>query len=320
MSQYDRFVGIDVSKTTLDVAVRPDGTTTQFANTPDGIAACVTSLTPLAPTVIVIEATGGFERPVTAALLAAHLPVAVVNPRQAHSFATATGQLAKTDRLDAHGLAWFGEAIRPQPRPIKPEITQQLDALVMRYQQLITMRTMELNRLPTAHVSVHATIQHHIDWLSEQLDTLDQQMQTLVETQAEWRAHATILRSVPGVGPGLTRTLLARLPELGTLTRRRIAALVGVAPFNRDSGTLRGKRAIWGGRPEVRTALYMSTLAGLRWNPVIKTYYQRLRTAGKLAKVAITACMRKLLTILNAMIRTHCQWNADFCKKMQATS
>jgi len=290
------------------------------ANTPDGIAACVTALTPLVPTVIVIEATGGYERPVTAALLAAQLPVAVVNPRQAHTFATATGQLAKTDRLDAHGLAWFGEALRPQPRPLKSETAQQLDALVLRYQQLITMRTMELNRLPTAHVAVQPTIQQHIEWLSAQLAALDEQMQTLLETQTAWQTQAAILRSVPGVGPGLTRTLLARLPELGTLPRRRIAALVGVAPFNRDSGTLRGKRAIWGGRPEVRTALYMSALAGLRWNPVLKAYYHRLRAAGKPAKVALTACMRKLLTILHALIRTETQWDEDFCKKLHSIS
>lgn len=320
MSQQERFIGIDVSKTTLDVAVRPDGTTTQFTNTADGIAACVASLAPLVPTVIVIEATGGYERPITAALIAARLPVAVVNPRQAHDFAKATGQLAKTDRLDAHGLAWFGEAIRPQPRPLKSETAQQLDALVLRYQHLITMRTMERNRLPTAHVTVRVPIQAHIAWLSAQLEALDDQMQSLLDPQTAWQAQATILRSVPGVGPGLTRTFLARLPEFGTLTRRRIAALVGVAPFNRDSGTLRGKRAIWGGRPEVRTALYMSALAGLRWNPVINTYYHRVRAVGKPGKVALTACMRKLLTILNALIRTQTPWDADFCKKMQATS
>lgn len=292
MSQSERFIGIDVSKHTLDVAVRPDGTTAQFTNIPDGIAACVAAMTPLTPTVIVIEATGGLERPAVAALMAAGLPVAVINPRQGHSFAKAVGQLAKTDTLDARGLAWFGEAVRPQPHPLKPETTQQLEALVMRYQQLITMRTMELNRLPTAHTSVQPAIQQHIEWLSSQLDTLDHQMQTLLATQPEWQTQSAILQSVPGVGPGLTRTLLARLPELGSLTRRRIAALVGVAPFNRDSGTLRGKRAVWGGRPDVRTALYMSTLAGIRWNPIVAAMYQRLRAAGKPFKVAMTACMR----------------------------
>lgn len=315
MCHQQHFIGIDVSKQQLDLAVRPDGTMAQFPNTPEGIADCVAYLTPLTPVVIVIEATGGFERPVTAALLAAHLPVAVINPRQGYNFAKATGQLAKTDALDARGLAWFGEAVRPQPRPLKPETTQHLEALVIRYQQLLTMRTMDLNRLPTAHVALQSTIQAHIDWLSEQLTTLDQQMQTLIATHAEWQAHAALLQSVPGVGPGLTRTLLARLPELGTLSRRRISALVGVAPFNRDSGTLRGKRAIWGGRPDVRTALYMSALAGVRWNPVLKVFYSRLRANGKPAKVALTACMRKLLTILNAMVRTRTAWDEHFAKK-----
>lgn len=211
--------------------------------------------------------------------MAVGLPVAVINPRQGHRFAKAVRQLANTDTLDARGLAWFGEAMHPQPHPLKPETTQQLEAL--RYQQLITMRTMELHRLLTAHTSVQPAIQQHIEWLSAQLKTLDQHIQTLLAAQPEWQPQSTILQRVPGVGPGLTRTLLARLPEFGTLTRRRIAALVGVAPFNRDRGTLRSKRAVWGGRPDVRTALYMSTLAGIRCNPVLTAMYQRLRAAGK---------------------------------------
>lgn len=315
MQLYAHFLGIDVSKTQLDLAVRPEGTTAQFPNTPEGIAACVTAVTPWVPTVIVIEATGGFERAIVAALVVAGLPVAVINPRQAHNFAKATGQLAKTDALDAQVLAWFGEAMRPQPTPLKPEATQHLDALVRRHRQLIEMRTMEVNRLHAAPPALQPSLNAHIAWLSEQLAGLDQQRQTLIDASTVWQEQARILQSVPGVGPGLTRTLLARLPELGVLNRKRLAALVGVAPFNRDSGTLRGTRAIWGGRPEVRTALYMSTVSAIQWNPVIKAFYQRLLAAGKKAKVAITACMHKLLTILNAMLRTHTSWDEHFCQK-----
>jgi len=316
MQQPHRFIGIDVSKHALDVAVRPDGTTTQFPNTPEGIAQCVAFVTPFTPEVIVIEATGGLERAVTTALIVVHQPVAVINPRQAYNFAKATGQLAKTDQLDAQLLAWFGEALRPSLTQLKPEITQQLEALVVRAHQLIEMRTMELNRRDTAPAVLQASLNDHIDWLSEQIAAFEQETQSLIATHAEWQAQADLLQRVPGVGPGLTRTLLARLPELGTLTRRRVAALVGVAPFVRESGTLRGKRTIWGGRSDVRTALYMSTMSAIRWNPVITPYYQRLRAAGKTFKVAIVACMRKLLTILNAMMRTQTPWDENFCKKI----
>jgi transposase len=213
MQNRVRCIGIDVSKNTLDVAVRPDGLTHQFPNTPEGIVLCVTWVSPFAPTVIVLEATGGLERAVTVALITAKQPVAVINPRQAHNFAKATGQLAKTDQLDAHLLAWFGEAMRPPLTQLKPETTQQLEALVVRHHQLIEMRTMELNRRAMAPPALQASLHDHIDWLTDQMATLDQDMQTLVAADPAWQAHAVLLQSVPGVGPGLTRTLLARLPE-----------------------------------------------------------------------------------------------------------
>jgi transposase len=319
LQDQEHFIGIDVSKTRLDVAIRPTGQTFQFANTPEGITACVAALTPFAPTLIVVEATGGLERAVVTALVLVELPVAVVNPRHARDFAKATGQLAKTDGLDAGMLAHYGEALRPTPRPLKSEDLQALEAFVLRQRQLIAMRTMEKNRMATAPESIQTSLTEHIAWLNAQVEMLDQQIQTLIETSPVWQTTDRILQSTPGVGSGLSRMLIARLPELGTVNRQQIAALVGVAPFNRDSGTFRGTRAIWGGRPEVRTILYMGTIAAIRWNPVIKASYQRLRERGKPAKVAIVACMRKLLIILNAMIRTQTVWDEKFCKKSQST-
>jgi transposase len=319
-SSPSRYIGIDVAKAQLDIAVRPDGSDRQYPNTPDGIAQLVTWLGTLSPTLVVLEATGGLERPATAALLAAGIPTAVINPRHARDFAKATGQLAKTDQLDARGLAHFGEALHPQPRPLQPQVTQDLEALLMRRRQLVEMRTMERNRRQTATPPVQDSIDQHLAWLTTQIQDLDGQLQQLIDTHATWSAQATILQSFPGVGLGLTATLLAKVPELGQIAPKPLAALVGVAPLNRDSGTLRGRRMIWGGRAEVRSVLYMSTLSAIRCNPVIHAFYQHLRERGKPAKVAITACMHKILLILNAMVRTKTCWDEHFSQKNATTS
>jgi transposase len=302
------FVGIDVAKAQLDIALRPLGERWAVTNDDTGITALVRRLQELVPQLIVLEATGGYQRAVVAALATAGLPVVVVNPRQARDFAKATGQLAKTDALDARALAHFAEAIRPAPRPLPDTQTEELRALLARRRHLVGMRTAEQNRLGSAPRRLQADIQVHITWLNERLAALDDDLDTTLRTSPVWREREDLLRSVPGIGPVCTRTLLLDLPELGTLSRQRLATLVGVAPLNRDSGTLRGSRTIWGGRAHVRTALYMSTLVAVRYNPVLKTFYERLRAAGKAAKVALTACMRKLLTILHAMVKHHTPW------------
>jgi transposase len=302
------FVGIDVAKAQLDIALRPLGERWAVTNDDTGITALVRRLQEIVPQLIVLEATGGYQRAVVAALATAGLPVVVVNPRQARDFAKATGQLAKTDALDARALAHFAEAIRPAPRPLPDTQTEELRALLARRRQLVGMRTAEQNRLGSAPRRLQADIQVHITWLNERLAALDDDLDTTLRTSPVWREREDLLRSVPGIGPVCTRTLLLDLPELGTLSRQRLATLVGVAPLNRDSGTLRGSRTIWGGRAHVRTALYMSTLVAVRYNPVLKTFYERLRAAGKAAKVALTACMRKLLTILHAMVKHHTPW------------
>jgi transposase len=302
------FVGIDVAKAQLDIALRPLGERWAVTNDDTGITALVRRLQEIGPQLIVLEATGGYQRAVVAALATAGLPVVVVNPRQARDFAKATGQLAKTDALDARALAHFAEAIRPAPRPLPDTQTEELRALLARRRQLVGMRTAEQNRLGSAPRRLQADIQVHITWLNERLAALDDDLDTTLRASPVWREREELLRSVPGIGPVCARTLLLDLPELGTLSRQRLAALVGVAPLNRDSGTLRGTRTIWGGRAHVRTTLYMSTLVAVRYNPVLKTFYERLRAAGKAAKVALTACMRKLLTILHAMVKHHTPW------------
>jgi transposase len=268
----------------------------------------VTRLQALAPALVVVEATGGLESPLVAALAAAGVPVVVINPRQARDFAKATGQLAKTDAIDAAVLAHFAEAVRPTPRPLPDAATQELRAFLGRRRQLVDMLTTERTRYPRAPASIQAAIQEHITWLEQQVARLDRDLDQRLQASPVWRATDTLLRSVPGVGPVLSRTFLAQVPELGTLNRQKIAAIVGVAPFNRDSGTLRGKRTIWGGRAPVRAVLYMATLVATRHNPVIQTFYRRLLAAGKAKKVALTACMRKLLTILNAMVKSQTPW------------
>src|SRR6266511_4013150 len=308
MSQPQLFVGIDVAKAQLDIAVRPTGDRWAVTNDETGMAALVAPLQTMAPTLMVLEATGGYQRAVVAALAAAGLPIVVVNPRQARDFAKATGQLAKTDRLDARALAHFADAVRPAPRPLPDAQTEELRAMLARRRQLIAMRTAEQNRLSGVSQRLRADIQAHITWLDTRLASLDEDLDATLRASPVWREHETLLRSVPGIGPVCTRTLLLDLTELGTLSRQRIAALVGVAPFHRDSGTLRGTRTVWGGRTHVRATLYMSTLVAVRYNPILKGFYERLRAAGKAAKVALTACMRKLLTILNAMVKHHTPW------------
>ena len=305
------FVGIDVAKAQLDIALRPSGERWAVTNDDAGIAALVTRLQEIAPQLIVLEATGSYQRAAVAALSVAGLPVAVVNPRQARDFAKATGQLAKTDALDARALAHFAEAVRPMPRPLPDAQADELRALLARRRQLVTMRTAEQNRLGSALPRLQPDIQAHIAWLNTRLTTLDADLDTTLRASPVWREREELLRSVPGIGPVCARTLRLDLPELGTLNRQRLAALVGVAPLNRDSGTLRGSRTTWGGRAHVRATLYMSTLVAVRYNPVLKAFYERLRAAGKAAKVALTACMRKLLTILNAMMKHHASWQPE---------
>jgi transposase len=303
------FVGIDVSKAQLDVSVRPADELTRHANDEAGIGELVAKLVGLSPTLTVLEATGGYEAPVVAALVLAGLAVAVVNPRQVRDFAKATGILAKTDAIDAAVLARFAEAVRPEPRPIDDEQTSELAALVNRRRQLIDMLTAETNRMRACRTDrLRKSIYEHVAWLRRQIRDVDSDLDTKLRTMPLWREKEDLLRSVPGVGPVLSRTLLAELPELGSIDRGKIAALVGVAPLNRDSGTMRGKRSIWGGRASVRAVLYMATLAATRRNPVIRAIYERLVASGKAKKVALVACMRKLLIALNAMMRDRRPW------------
>jgi transposase len=306
---HTRFAGVDVAKGHLDLHVRPDGLRARHPNDPAGIGAPVGRLTALAPSRVVLEATGGFEAPLAAALAAAGLPVVVVHPRQARRFAEASGRLAKTDRLDAAALAHFAEAIRPEARPLPDADTQALAALVARRRQLIDMRTAELNRLGTAPAGVARGIREHIAWPDGQLARVDGELAAAIQASPAWRAKDDLLRGTPGVGPVVSLTLLTELPELGTPSGKRIAALVGVAPVARDRGRQSGARAIAGGRASVRGGLDMAILSAVRYNPLIRGFYGRLRAAGKAVKVAQVAAMRKPLTILNAMVRDNRPWD-----------
>jgi transposase len=259
---------------------------------------------------IVLEATGGFHLPVVAALAAAKLPVVAVNPRQARDFAKATGKLAKTDRIDAQVLAHFAEAVRPEVRPLPDAATQELAVLVARRRQLMEMRVAEQNRSRGTPARIRSQIREHVEWLNRQIDELDHDIGQRIRSSPAWRERDDLYRSTPGVGPVLSATLLADLPELGSISDKQIAALVGLAPLNQDSGKKRGQRVIWGGRATVRAALYMATLVATRRNPVIHTFYQRLLAMHKPKKVALTACMHKLLRILNAMVRHQTAWSA----------
>lgn len=305
------FIGIDVSKAALDVAAHPSQKAWQESNTAGGIDALVHRLTMLSPELIVVEATGGYENAVVAALGAAGLPIVVVNPRQVRDFAKATGKLAKTDRLDADILALFAERVRPELRELKSEAAHELEALLARRRQILEMTQAERNRLEHAKGAVRKDLTEHIRYLEKRQRKVDAELEERVQESPVWRAKEDLLRSVPGVGPVVSRTLIAELPELGRLTHKQIASLVGVAPFNRDSGTSRGRRMVWGGRASVRAALYMAAVVGVRRNTTLKSFYQRLRSAGKPAKVALVACMRKLLTILNSMVKHSTRWNPD---------
>ena len=307
------FVGIDVSKDRLDVHLLPSGRAFAVPRTGAGLDQLAGDLRTLAPALVVLEATGGFELTVAAALSAAGLPLAVVNPRQIRDFARATGRLAKTDALDAAAIALFAERIRPVPRPLAPEDAQLLAELVGRRRPLIEMIGMEGNmegnrRRQARAPKVQRTLEATLTTLQAQLAELDRDINAAVRASPAWRAADELLTSVPGVGDVTARTLIAELPELGQLDRRRIAALVGVAPVNRDSGQMRGHRAIAGGRTSVRNTLFMATLTAARWNPVIRAHYTQLIARGRPKKVALIACMRRLLGILNAIIRTSTPW------------
>ncbi|HZA24935.1 MAG TPA: IS110 family transposase [Dehalococcoidia bacterium] len=303
---------MDVSKDQLDIAVRPTGETWSMPNDASGITEVVQRVAQLHPKLVVLEATGGLQMPVAAALASAGLPLSMVNPRQVRDFARATGRLAKTDRLDAQVLAHFAEAVRPTPYPLPDAQTQELTALLTRRHQVVEMLTAEKNRLrATRSKAVRQRVQDHIRWLEQELADLDDDLDHTLRESPLWREKDTLLRSVPGIGRVVSITLLADLPELGTLSRHQIAALVGVAPLNRDSGRFRGQRMVWGGRARVRAALYMAALTASRYNPIIKAFYHRLCEAGKARKVALTACMRKLLIILNSMVKQQQTWTHD---------
>jgi transposase len=312
------FAGVDVSKDHLDVCLRPsepEGCEEEeeaFVATYDdgGVDALISRLLQGPTVLVLLEATGGFERTVVGALAAAGLAVAVVNPRQVRDFARATGTLAKTDRIDASILARFAEAVRPAPKPLPDREIRALQAMVARRRQLLGMLAAENNRLSSAAKPVARRIKAHIRWLEKELSRAERDLEAAIESSTVLGENEALLRSVPGVGPVLARTLLAGVPELGTLTHKRLAALVGVAPLNRDSGTLRGHRSVWGGRAEVRAALYMGALVAARRNPVVRKFYERLLAAGKPKKVALVACMRKLLSILNAVLKHRTPWRS----------
>lgn len=307
------FVGIDVSKQQLDVAVRGRQTRewkVKYDET--GVQSLVHQLKELAPTLVVLEATGGLEAHVVAALATGSLPLAVINPRQVRDFARATGELAKTDAIDARILALFAERIRPEVRPLKSEELRDLDALMTRRRQLVDIRVGERNRLHQAPGVVRIGIEEHIAWLDARISEMDEELQERIKASSVWREKDRVLRSAPGIGRVASLSLLAGVPELGMLNRQKVSKLVGIAPLNCDSGTLRGQRRIWGGRADVRNVLYMATLSAIRHNPVIREFYQRLVARGKIKKVALVACMRKLLTILNRMVKDNTTWDPSF--------
>jgi transposase len=312
MNEPQVFVGSEVSKTQLDVALRPMDDHWHVRNDALGITGLVARLQAVQPTLVVLEATGGLAVPVTGALAAAGLPVVVVHPRHAREFAKATGRLAKTDPLHAQGLAHLAEAVRPPPRPLPAAQAQALSALLTRRRQLVQRLTAARRRRQSAPPRMRADLQAHIAGLERRMARTDDDLAAALRSSPLWRATDEMLQRTPGVGPILSRTLVAEVPELGALNRQKIAARIGVAPFPCDSGTLRGKRAGWGGRAHVRAVLYMSTLAAVRHHPVLKAFYERLRAVGKAPKVALTACMRKLLTILNAMLKHQTPWHEHY--------
>ena len=311
MNNKAQVVGIDVSKAVLDVALLASGEATKFANDPVGIEELGKKLLFCKADLVVMEATGGYETAVATALVSGGFRVAVVNPRQIRDFARASGRLAKTDRIDAEVIAAFGQAIEPEIVRLPDEEARKLEALVVRRRQLVTMRVQEVMRLGLAQGAMRKGIKAHIDWLEKEIDKLDVDLTAGLRSSPAWRAKDELLRSMKGIGPVTSGTLLVALPELGRLDRRAIAALVGVAPFNCDSGVRRGRRAIYGGRSQVRTLLYMAATTAVRSNPVIRAFYERLKARGKPHKVAMVACMRKMLTILNAMVRQSTPWTPE---------
>jgi transposase len=303
------FIGVDIAKASFEFVAYGDDRHFNLSNDEGGIQQAVKQMEKLSPELIVLEATGGFELPLVAALSMAELPVVVINPRQVRNFAKATGHLAKTDAIDAEVLAHYGAVVKPSVRLIPDAEMIMLKEIVSRRQQLVGILVAERNRLGTAHNHiVKEGIQLHIDWLKRQLDDTDGELQKQIESSPVWQTKDDLLRTVPGIGSTTSATLLANLPELGTLNRHQIAALAGVAPFNRDSGIMRGKRSVWGGRDRVKKALYMATIVAVRWNANIKVFYQRLCASGKAKKVALVACMRKLLIILNTMLKNNTSW------------
>ena len=305
----DVFAGIDVSKAHLDLALSHSEEAWRFDNDPAGIANLADLLQDREPALIVLEATGGYEQAAFRFVSANQLPVAIVNPKRVRAFAEANGRLAKTDRIDAHNLAHFAQVVQPHPKPPSSEAQQHLVGLINRRRQLHEMRTAEINRLRNAHPAVHDQLQDHIDWLDQALQDLDAEIKSVLQDDPGLKAKDDLLQSAPSVGMVTAASLIADLPELGTMDRKKIAALVGIAPMNNDSGRTSGRRRIRGGRAPLRAALYMAALSASRFNPVIRDFYQRLIEKGKPKKVALTACMRKLLTMLNAMVRDNEPWN-----------
>jgi transposase len=317
MESTEFFVGVDVSKAELEIGVIPESKTWKVSNDCQGIQQLIDNLVTLSPSVIVIEATGGYETLVASSLATAQLPVVVINPRHIRSFAKAIGILAKTDRIDCLVLAQYGKSIKPQPRPLKDEQAQELKAMLGRRKQLVEMLTMEKNRIDKATNIVLEYIHAHIFWLESQLQEVDKDLHNSIKNSPVWAEKDKIIRSIPGAGPVLSVTLISELPELGILNRRQIAALVGVAPFNCDSGKRKGYRRVWGGRALIRSILYMAALSAVRYNPAIKAFYKRLVAAGKKPKVSLTACMRKLLTIINSMVRNGSLWDPTYFLETQ---
>jgi transposase len=306
------YVGVDVSKAYLDVYIHPTGQTLKVSNDEMGIQQFIDLLIKQPAALIVLEATGGYEKTIARALEKTKQPISVVNPRRVRDFAKALGQLAKTDKIDSHVLALFAEKIQPTPRPLKSLNQQALADLKARRKQLVDMITMEKNRLDKANSSIRKGIEKTIKFLEKELKAIDEKLSEAIQEDPEFSRKDKMLRDIKGVGPVLSITLLADLSELGELNHKKIAALVGVAPFNRDSGTFTGGKTVWGGRGSVRSALYMATLAATRFNPQIKMFYERLCKAGKAKKVALTACMHKLLIIMNAIIKSGIPWKSDF--------
>jgi transposase len=304
-------IGIDVAKDQLDIAIGATGDTWTVANSEAGIETLLTNLRSCDCSLVVLEATGGFEIPAVSALAAAGLPVVVANPRQVRNFARATGQLAKTDRLDARILALFAERVRPEVRPLPDDAARLLDALLTRRRQVSAMIVAEHNRLGFAPAPLKKSIEKHIRWLQRELDSVDGDLGKAIQASPVWRAKEALYRSVPGIGPVISRTLIAELPELGRLSHRKIASLVGLAPLARDSGKMKGKRMVFGGRASVRGALYMAAVVGIRHNAVVRAFYYRLRERGKPPKLALIACAHKLLTILNSMARNEEPWRSE---------